>query len=406
MKIIVNKKVLIVCFVLLIFSNLSYAGFFDDLKSKVEKSVSDTTDDVVRSVTGDSKKKEKEKRQAERQKKRAEAAEASKRATQQHEDEHERHKIRKAQKGLTQLGYYSGDLTGTLDSSTRKAVEKYQKDKKLKADGKLSDYMYGHISCSVGDQRGCNYVKNSPIEREKQLALAKQQAAEKQKRFDAYSGPVTLGHNERELMKVRFNKQAYKLKNKNGSRNSMLTNLLRSKYPKEWISIKTEFDMHRELPKLHKRLMDEANNASTTYREVFKVGLGQYDFDRKSFLIGIPGSRLVTLNRGASGEVFLSMNMDKAEQFKNDTRSGIFIEKIFQVVDVSKDQFQFVLAQIERIKVYKNGVSMSGKETLLSDLIMDIPVSKLDSNQAYSTQGGPSVLSGSGKDSNSIQINF
>jgi peptidoglycan hydrolase-like protein with peptidoglycan-binding domain len=45
--------------------------------------------------------------------------------------------ITKVQEDLNTLGYYQGEPTGKMDDGTVKAVKAFQKDQKLKVDGKV-----------------------------------------------------------------------------------------------------------------------------------------------------------------------------------------------------------------------------------------------------------------------------
>lgn len=376
------------------------SGWFDNLKRQAEKAISDTTNDVINSVTGDSEKEVSANEDLEKK-------EPANKTT-SHEDDHKRHVVREIQKGLAQLGYDVGNPDGIAGRGTRRAIEKYQTDKQLKVDGEPTQFIYDHVRCTLGNSRGCRNVKMvmRPIEQRKQEEQWKQQAAQQQQRFDAYSGPATIGHNNRQLMQVRFNKQAYQLKDKNGGRNYKLTDLLKLKYQKEWRSIRNEFDMHREIPKLHRRLMDEADNAPTTYRTVHRTPLEPYDFNRQVFPVTTTGSRLVTFDRVYSGKIYLPIGMDSAEQFKNYTRGTVFIERVYEVVGISIDGYSRPLAHVKSLKVFKNGLEKTGKETLLNNLIMNIPISELDPYPPFALQGGQPALSDSGDNDNSIQINF
>ena len=50
-----NKKVLVICIMLMFFSNSSYAGFLDKLKKELEKSVDEITNEIVEGDTGNNK---------------------------------------------------------------------------------------------------------------------------------------------------------------------------------------------------------------------------------------------------------------------------------------------------------------------------------------------------------------
>lgn len=162
-----------------------YAGFLDDIKNlenlKKAGELQRILEQNTKKPEAERQKKraqEKEKREAERQKRYASAVERSRRATQRHEDEHKRALISQVQKGLAQLGYRVGNQKGEYDSSTRRAVKRYQLKNRLKLDGKTLSFINQHIQCSLGKQRGCRAVKSmsAPAERQKRRAeLAKQQ---------------------------------------------------------------------------------------------------------------------------------------------------------------------------------------------------------------------------------------
>lgn len=148
----------------------AHAGFLDDIKKLEELKKSGSLQHILEQNT--------KKSEVERQKRHASAVERSRRATQRHEDEHQRALVGQVQKGLAQLGYRVGNQKGEYDSSTRRAVKRYQLKNRLTLDGKATSFLNQHIQCSLGKQRGCRAVKSmsAPAERQQRRAdLAKQQ---------------------------------------------------------------------------------------------------------------------------------------------------------------------------------------------------------------------------------------
>lgn len=221
--------------------------------------------------------------------------------------------------------------------------------------------------------------------------------AQQNKLFDSYTGPRRIDNANHVLLAVRFNTARYKIKKANieyGEYHYLLKNLLQSRYPKEWQNIRNEFDMRRELPKLRQRLMEDIKNIPTTYRLVAAVSIGAYDFQRKGYSLGMPGIQTVLLDRRGTEAAFLSMSPDRAEQYKKDCAGSgktctLYVEVVYQVVNaemVSATTHSAVLyARIKRLRIYKQGLSARGKETILSELLREVPVAQLGPSLNYET---------------------
>jgi hypothetical protein len=165
--------------------------------------------------------------------------------------------------------------------------------------------------------------------------------------------------------------------------------------------------MRRELPKLHARLMEEANNAPITYRSIYPIQLPKYDFDRQGYVLHFGVAlRGAILNKG-EGEGFISMNPDQAEKFKKDCMGNrlncvLHLETIFQVVS-AKGDYDWLYAHVKRSRIYMKSVIAPGKETILSKLLIENTVSKIRANPAFGIDEGDPDTQDS---ENSIEITF
>ena len=247
-------------------------------------------------------------------------------------------------------------------------------------------------------------------EEKRQAEQAKKKAKEDKERadrdalFDSYDGPRVLDHKSQTLISVKFSPDPYKIKlekappptnqaeavagqEKNKKINSVWA-VLRQQYPKECAEIRTEFDERREGPKLQKRLLEDANNVGTTYRAISNTKLSSYDFDRQGYSLGYTNNRAgIILDKGQMGSIFLPMGPDRAEQYQRDCSANgckFYVETVYEVIDVTPH----LLSKIKSFRIYKESVSATGKETILSGLVIEVPTSKLEPNPSYVQSGG------------------
>lgn len=296
----------------------------------------------------------------------------------------------------------------------RVRAEKQKKDQEKRAAAAKKE----HDEHAAGHKA---YEDKRQAEQAAKKAEENKKKAEREAFFDSYSGPRVLDYKSQSLLSVKFNPDEYKVKiddskalkhtgpgpdpyqgatfdqlraNNQNNANKTLWAVLRQQYPKAFKKIKTEFDRRRELPKLQKRLMEDASNVETTYRVISSINLPQYDFNRRGYTLSYQISQLgLILDKEKSGSIFMSMDPDSAEQFKKDCAVNsckFYVETVYEIVSsrlMHMNTLQMI-TKIKSLRIYKEMSSAQGKEMILSGLLIEIPISKLKPNPSYVRSGG------------------
>jgi len=391
------------------------AGFFEDLKRQTEEVIQNTTKEIenrTNNYFNDSPEKSPPKEST------GNIPPQSKETSRPYDP----NVVRVVKTRLSEHGYEVGydrrkGFTGVYDEPTRQAIQKYQRDQGLTVDGKPSSFLSTHLACtgrSISSAAACQLLERQK-QQQQQKAEKKKKLAQEKQLFDSYRGPPTYNENIRQLLPVRFSPDRYYERDKDDKINPVLKSALETRYRTEWRNIKNEFQMRRELPKLRKRLLREAESVPFEFRLIVGMGLPKYDFKREGYLLPIPPARtaaFLILNRGVRGSVFMSMPPDRAEEFQNKCSAKsegcrLYVEKLFRIVQVEPGKYGTTMyGHVKRLRIYGRAKSARGKEMVLSNMLIEVPVAQLQANDSYKGDSDPEAPVAASGDDGRMKLKF
>ena len=287
---------------LLFLSSLAHAGLFDDIMHKAKETADQVIDKSVDKVIGNSA--DEQQQQTTSQSDKTQTTKPAQQTTAKTKQKYDTNLVKSIQQQLKDQGYLTGSVDGLYGNGTRKAIQTYQQDHGMTADGLPTQALLSQLQSTAG--------QSSPSQKSTPAASS------------SSSGWPEPSMAALTLAAVHYRPDALDKEN-------TLKDVLYTIHPETNPIMSNEFKWHAQKAQLKQHLLEEAKTAQLQFevkpwrdvKQLYRpLELQQYDFDRSGFRTQINLAMYITsqcrLEKQYPQTVnFLAIDADKAEQIDN-----------------------------------------------------------------------------------------